>query len=199
MSQQEKLSELYRKTQRKQEAMQEMEAAKAKHANLVLWEAKYRQVLASESADVEKLDRVSPENLYYSITGKMKEKRAKEVSEAADAQSKYDAALAEIKAVEDEIGYLKYELRTLGNCDLDFEALKKEMVGSLIASKTEVAPKIELWVQQMNQAGADAEELATVIETGIAAKEPPRRCLKSFASLNVWHIIMVQEVALTAS
>ncbi len=171
MSQQEKLSELYRKTQRKQAATQEMAEAKAKHANLVLWEAKYRQVLASESADVEKLDKASLENLFYSITGKMKEKRAKEVSEAADAQSKYDTVLAEIKAAEDEIGYLKYELRTLGNCDLDYEALKKEMVDTLISSQTEISPKVELLVQQMNQAGADADELATVIEAGKASQK----------------------------
>ena len=63
MSQQQKLSELYRKTRRKQTATQEMAEAKTKHANLVLWEAKYRQVLASESADVEKLDKASLENL----------------------------------------------------------------------------------------------------------------------------------------
>lgn len=171
MSQQKKLSELYRKTQRKQAATQEMAEAKAKHANLVLWEAKYRQVLASESADVEKLDKASLENLFYSITGKMKEKRAKEVSEAADAQSKYDTVLAEIKAAEDEIGYLKYELRTLGNCDLDYEALRKEMVDTLISSQTEISPKVELLVQQMNQAGADADELATVIEVGKASQK----------------------------
>lgn len=171
MSQQEKLSELYRKTQRKQAATQEMAEAKAKHANLVLWEAKYSQVLASESADVEKLDKASLENLFYSITGKMKEKRAKEVSEAADAQSKYDTVLAEIKAAEDEIGYLKYELRTLGNCDLDYESLKKEMIDTLISSQTEISPKVELLVQQMNQAGTDADELATVIEAGKAAQK----------------------------
>ena len=150
---------------------QEMAEAKAKHANLVLGEAKYRQVLASKSADVEKLDKASLENLFYSITGKMKEKRAKEVSEAADAQSKYDTVLAEIKAAEDEIGYLKYELRTLGNCDLDFEALKNETIASLIASQNEAASKVELWVQQMNQAGSDADELATVIEAGKTAQK----------------------------
>jgi len=150
---------------------QEMAEAKAKHANLVLWEAKYRQVLASESADVEKLDKASLENLFYSIMGKMKEKRAKEESEAADAQSKYETVLAEIKAAEDEIGYLKYELRTLGNCDLDYEALKKEMVDTLISSQTEISPKVELLVQQMNQAGADADELATVIEVGKASQK----------------------------
>jgi len=148
-----------------------MAEAKAKHANLVLWEAKYRQVLASESADVEKLDKASLENLFYSIMGKMKEKRAKEESEAADAQSKYETVLAEIKAAEDEIGYLKYELRTLGNCDLDYEALKKEMVDTLISSQTEISPKVELLVQQMNQAGADADELATVIEVGKASQK----------------------------
>ncbi len=171
MSQQEKLSELYRKTQRKQEAVQEMAQAQTKHTQLVRLETQYRKVLASESADVEKLDKVSLENLYYSITGKMKEKREKETSEAEKAQARYDAVLAEIKIVTDEIGYLKYELRTLGNCDLDFEALKNEMVASLATSKTGVPPEVELLFQQMNQAGADADELTTVIEAGKAAQK----------------------------
>ena len=170
MSQHKKLSDLYAKTLRKREAMQEITLAKAKYDELVRLEMQYSRACTSESDDVEKLDKASLVNLFYSIMGKMDDKRQKEVSEAAEAQARYDAVLAESKAVTDEIDSLKYELRTLGNCDLDFEALRNEMVAALAASDAESAPQAELLLQKMNQAGADAEELAFVINVGKAAR-----------------------------
>lgn len=171
MNDKQKLSALYAKTVQKKEATLEMAQARAKHTELVYLETQYRKMLALESADVEKLDKASLENLYYRITGKMEEKRLKETSEAEKARERYDAVSTEIKAVTDKIGYLKYELRTLGNCDLDFEALRKEMVDSLTASDGPSTPHAVHLLQQMNQARADADELTEVIETGKAARK----------------------------
>ena len=169
MTQQESLTELYRAAEHKREIETEIAIADETHMDLVRLGKEYRETLTAEAADVEKLEKPSLVNAWFNITGKMDEKREKEVSEAAEAQARYEAVLAEIKAVSERLAALKRELAALDCSRLDADMLRKEMVASLVASNAESAPQAELLLERMNQAQADADDLTAVIGAGKAA------------------------------
>lgn len=80
----------------------------------------------SEQKDVDRLEGHSLAAFFYHVTGRMEEKLDTERSEYYAARVKYDAALRELKAVEQDVESTVEDLQDLANCEARYAQLMEE-------------------------------------------------------------------------
>ena len=68
-----------------------------------------KEVVDKENLDVEKLDHTNIVSIFYSLTGKLEDKKEKEQREALSAKLKYDQANNDLNNIEEEISKLLEE------------------------------------------------------------------------------------------
>ena len=73
-------------------------------------------ILDKESLDVEKLDSTNIVSIFYSITGKLEDKKEKEQREALSAKLKYDQANYDLQSIQGEISKLIEERENCKGC-----------------------------------------------------------------------------------
>ena len=165
MTDQEKLVLLAGQSERKAELAAELPTLKERW-NIVRDQVKSReQSLARETAEVEQLDDKTLSNLLYKVTGRMDQKRAAEEADVEAVKGYCEEARSEFEELSVRVAEMDAELRSLGNCDKDFEVLLEDMTrqalregGALGRAVTEITARI-----QKNSAEAAAlEELATL-------------------------------------
>lgn len=122
--------------------------------------------LESETADVERLDKKSLPNLLLTVTGKMEDRRETEEAEAAEAREAHQAAVAYAGELHAQISALEAELRSLGNCDRDLEALAAAMTAEALAQGGELAARVSEAKARMEKNAAEAEELGELLTVG---------------------------------
>ncbi len=83
-------------------------------------------VRADENADVQKLEKLSLESVFYMLTGKREEKLEKERQEAYAAQLKCKVAEEELEAIVEEIKKTRALVNELTGCEQKFSKLKQE-------------------------------------------------------------------------
>ena len=127
MTNREKLALLARQSERKAELAAELPTLKERR-DIVLDQVRSReQSLARETAEVERLDDKTLTNLLYKVTGRMDQKRAAEEADVEAVRAYYEEAKSESEELTVRVAEMEAELRSLGNCDKDFEALLAEM------------------------------------------------------------------------
>lgn len=122
--------------------------------------------LSRENADVERLDQKNLVNLFYTVTGQMEDKREVEAAEAAEAKQVYEAAMARVAELHGQVVSLEAELRELGNCDKDLEALVAAMTTKALAGGGKKADEISEIRARMEKNAAKAEELGDLLIVG---------------------------------
>ena len=122
--------------------------------------------LSRENADVERLDQKNLVNLFYTVTGQMEDKREVEAAEAAEAKQVYEAAMARAAKLHGQVVSLEAELRELGNCDKDLEALVAAMTTEALAGGGKKADEISEIRARMEKNAAEAEELGDLLIVG---------------------------------
>ena len=80
----------------------------------------------SEQADVDRLEGRSLTAFFYNVVGKKDEKLTQERQEAYAAAVKYDAALRDMDAVEQDMARYKAELMELNDCEARYDKLLAE-------------------------------------------------------------------------
>lgn len=166
ISQKEKLRFLAAASTRKAEVEALLTEARAAwelaRAEVILSETR----LATETADVERLDEKSLPNLLLTVTGRMEGKRETEQAEADEAQALRDVAQARAEELHGQVSSLEQELRSLGNCDKDLEALATAMTADAMAQGGELAAEIgEIQAREEGNA-AEARELSDLLAVG---------------------------------
>ena len=71
-----------------------------------------KKVLDKENLDVEKLNKKNIVSIFYSVTGKLEEKKCEEQREALSAKLKYDQANYDLEYIKTEISKLIEEKET---------------------------------------------------------------------------------------
>lgn len=122
--------------------------------------------LSRENADVERLDQKNLVNLFYTVTGQMEDKREVEAAEAAEAKQVYEAAMVRAAELYGQVVSLEAELRDLGNCDKDLEALVAAMTTEALAGGGKKADEISEIRARMEKNAAEAEELGDLLIVG---------------------------------
>lgn len=124
-----KLKELRKKVNRFNSVSAKLEELNSQHASLKEKERELDKVRSKEQTDVERLEGRSLTSFFYAMVGKKEAKMDKEQQEAYVAAVKYDTALAELKAKEEDIVFLENELRSLEGCEEEMqEALKEKSI-----------------------------------------------------------------------
>ncbi|MFN7249806.1 MAG: hypothetical protein ACK4M9_03355 [Anaerobacillus sp.] len=119
--------------------------------------ARFKNQLSKEKKDVEKLERVSLSNIFYTIIGKKLEKLDKEQQEALAAELKYEEALETIREMEQEISVLSSELEAVINADRDYQHL-------LIEKERLIHDEQSIWSEQLYELSDKQAELSALIQ-----------------------------------
>lgn len=123
-----------------------------------------------EDADVEKLQGGSLLRLLLQLTGSYDKKLSKEQQEAYEAAVRYDTAVSELKAVEQDIRHCETELAHIRKREREYETLLKERKEALIQSDSREGKEIQRLQDIIARESARKKELQEAIDAGNHAK-----------------------------
>lgn len=139
-----------------------------------------------EQTDVERLERHSLAAFFYSVIGKMDEKLDKEREEAYAAGVKYDVAVRELSAVEEDIKYEEAELIRLRGCEQQYEALLKEKAEAIKATGSQEAAEIFRTEERIAYLESQIKEIKEALAAGKTALTATNSILSSLDSAEGW-------------
>lgn len=132
-----------------------------------------REELAMENADVERLRRVSPAVILYTLTGQKAAMLEREQAEALAAAARYETVKNQLDYAEGEVQNIQSELRRLGNCERKLEALMEEKKQRRMAQDAAFSQKtaelertvreIDLTIAEIDQAIDKGERVRGII------------------------------------
>ena len=119
--------------------------------------------------------------LLYSIMGLKEEKLRKEESEALAAKAEYESAKAELDHVLNRQVELRAEIRSLGNCERDYEEMVAEKKAWLMAKEVAVNAEVEALEAEKAAIVRDSKELKEAMESGQYALRVARSVMDALA------------------
>lgn len=183
------IAELEEKVSRKRHATTQLAHFKSEVTRLTQAEERRRLELASENADVAKLQRVSPAVILYTLMGKKGDKLAKEEAEALAAAARYETVKGELDYAESRVRELNTELRRLGNCDRRLDELLEEKRQKRMAEDSEFTEKIHERERAVKAIERELREIDQALEKGSRVRGIIRsigRQLEEAHELSVW-------------
>lgn len=136
------------------------------------------KIRMKEENDVEKIDGLSLQSLYYTVVGKKKEKLSKERKEAYAAVAKYDMAVTQLDRMLDYIDELKGELKELDNCEKEYEEVISEKI-SIIKEHSEVeAIKVKEYEYRIVEVEKNITEINEAMDVCNKAIDKAKRVVK---------------------
>jgi hypothetical protein len=125
--------------------------------------------VASEKAEVERLEGYSLAALFHSVFGNIDEKRIKEQKEFLAAQLKLEEAEKEIPELEQEVKSLRNRLRAYAELETEYRALVAEKEQFLLGRGDASSAELLELVEQLGTLAGLKQELAEAIDAGEAA------------------------------
>jgi chromosome segregation ATPase len=122
-----------------------------------------KEVLDKENLDVEKLDNTNVVSIFYSIIGKLEDKKEKEQREALSARLKYEQASYDLLSIEAEISKLTQEQESYKGCINEFNSLYEQKKELIIKSCEASANKILELTNKINESKRNLKELKEAI------------------------------------
>ena len=178
------------RSKRKLEAMLAQVQANLREAKDKSWDLKQR--LASEKADVDKLESLSMTGLFYSILGTKREHLDKEKQEYLAAKLKHDESVQAVEGLQTEASRLQHHLEAFQPADNDYERVIKEKE-SLLASDNDPRAKSLLGLsERLTDLKSDQKELKEAIQAGDLAERALRQVqadLQSAANWGAWDLV----------
>lgn len=145
-----------------------------------------KQVLDNENLDVEKLDSTNIVSIFYSITGKLEDKKEKEQKEAISAKLKYDQANYDLESIKTEVSALIEERESYKDCTNEYKKLYDEKKSFLIKSDEASANKVLEKTRRIEDSKRNLKELREAISAGKSAVNSLDSALKSLGSAKGW-------------
>lgn len=122
-----------------------------------------------EQADVDRLEGKSLSSFFYHVIGKKDEKLTQEKQEAYAARAKYDAAVRELAAVEEDLRRSQAALDALANCEIQYATVLREKTQAVKAAGGSVAKQIFTLEERISYLTVQIQELEEAIAAGEAA------------------------------
>ena len=138
-----------------------------------------------EKEEAEALQSATLTLLFYSLLGLKEEKLSKEESEALAAKAEYENAKAELDHVLARQVELRAEIRSLGNCERDYEEMVAEKKAWLMAKEVTVNAEVEALEAQKTAIIRDSKELKEAMESGQYALRVARSVMDALAKAQV--------------
>ena len=123
-----------------------------------------------EDADVEKLKGGSLLRLLLRFTGSYDKKLSKEQQEAYDAAVRYDTAISELKAIEQDIRHCETELAHIRKAEREYAQLLKERQETILQSGSRESKEIQRLQDIIAHESARKKELQEALDAGNRAK-----------------------------
>ncbi len=120
----------------------------------------------TEQEEADALREDSMMLFFYTIIGVKDEKISKEESEALMARAEYETAKADLDHVLNRQVELRAELRSLGNCERDYEEMLAEKKAWLMAKEATVNAEVEALEAEKAAIISSAKELKEALESG---------------------------------
>ena len=139
-----------------------------------------------EQSDVERLEGRSLASFFYNVIGKMDEQLNKERQEAYAARVKYDAAVRELEAVENDLRRYEAEYNELRGCENQYEATLREKSAAVKAAGGATAEEILKLEERYTFLEHQKKELCEATSAGNAALSTARQVLDSLDSAEGW-------------
>ena len=175
------LSELREKIRRKKKAQNLLAHFSEDAAHLTGVMEDRKKEYEQEQAESDDLQSATLTLLFYSLLGLKEEKLSKEESEALAAKAAYETAKAELDHVLNRQVELRAEIRSLGNCERDYEAMVSEKKAWLMAKETAVNAEVEALEAEKAAIVADSKELKEAMESGQYALRVARSVMDALA------------------
>ena len=175
------LSELREKIRRKKKAQNLLAHFSEDAAHLTGVMEDRKKEYEQEQAESDDLQSATLTLLFYSLLGMKEAKLSKEESEALAAKAAYETAKAELDHVLSKQVELRAEIRSLGNCERDYEAMVSEKKAWLMAKETAVNAEVEALEAEKAAIVADSKELKEAMESGQYALRVARSVMDALA------------------
>ena len=175
------LSELQEKIRRKKKAKTLLAHFTEEAARLnSIVEDRFKEYEA-EQEEADAMKSATLTLLLYSVLGLKEEKLQKEESEALAAKAEYERAKAELDHVLNRQVELRAEIRSLGNCERDYEEMVAEKKAWLMAKEVAVNTEVEALEAEKAAIIRDSKELKEAMESGQYALRVARSVMDALA------------------
>ncbi|MDD4089335.1 MAG: hypothetical protein PHP29_06565 [Tissierellia bacterium] len=181
-----KLEEVQQKIYRLNKIDSILEGLRSDEADLKHKVYELKTVLDKENLDVEKLDSTNIVSIFYSITGKLEDKKEKEQREALSAKLKHDQANYDLYSIQTEISKLLVEKENYMNCRDEFNSLYAQKKELLIRSDASSANKILEITKKIDESKRNLKELKEATSAGQSAVYSLDSALNSLGSAQGW-------------
>lgn len=143
-------------------------------------------IRADERSDVDRLESRSLVAIFYSITGKRDELLTKERQEAYTATVKHEAAVKELRDIEEDIQRFAQEYRELRGCENAYKEVLYEKRMALKAAGGEHVEEILQLEEHCAVLRGHKKELSEAISAGNSARSTADSILQSLNSAKNW-------------
>lgn len=154
--------------------------------------SRHDQILASEKADVDKLEGLSLTGLFYSILGTKEERLETERQEHLAAKLKHEECSQAVGDAENEVERLVAELDSFQDAESEYLALIKEKEQFLAQTGYHRAKTLLEFIERLSDLEADRKELCEAVEAGMTAErslDQVRSELRSAENWGTWDLI----------
>lgn len=182
----EQLKQLRQQVSRKQHLNAVLKELAPQHSALQEKVSQLESVKLSEQADVDRLESRSLTAFFYNVVGKKDEKLTQERQEAYAAAVKYDAALRELEAVEQDMARCKAELLELSDCEARYDKLLAEKQAALKAAGGYYSDEIRSIESRITWLEHQMDEIDEAIAAGNRALSAADQVMSSLNSAGNW-------------
>ena len=181
-----KLEEVQQKINRLNKIDLILEELRSDEAELERKVYELKDVLDKENLDVERLDNTNIVSIFYSITGKLEDKKEQEQREALSAKLKYDQANYDLDSIKSEISKLIEERKNYKGCITEFNSLYEQKKNLLTKSCEASANKILEITKKKDESKRNLKEIREAISAGQSAVNSLDSALDSLGSAQGW-------------
>lgn len=182
----EELRALREQMERKRQLEAMLKDLRAQRWELTARVSELEKVKLEEQADVDRLEGHSLAAFFYGVIGKMDEKLTQERQEAYAARVKYDAAVRELSAVEEDLERKENEYRRLEGCEERYAQVLREKREVLKTAGGETAEAILALEERLAALGSQQKELSEAVSAGQCALVTANEILNSLDSAHGW-------------
>lgn len=161
------------------QAQQTAETARSRCSEL-------KKVLASEQADVEKLEGLTLTGLFHSVLGTKQERLDKERQEFLAAQLKHEEAAATLDEAQQEVQRIRSELDALLDAGTRYKELINEKEKLLAQSGGQSAERLLVLSERLADLTSDRKELQEALRAGQAALSSLKTVSSELGSAANW-------------
>lgn len=152
-----------------------------------------KRTLCDEQKDVDRLEGRSLSALFYQLTGRIGDKLDQERQQAAAARLKYETALHQRTALEQDLSSLQKQLETVQDCEKRYQQALEQTLAQLREDRSPTGLHICRMEQELSQLLCQKKELREALSVGSTAQDTVRELrsvLDSAEGLGTWDLFV---------